>query len=309
MINLLNNYTFQIVAVGSTLLGIICGIIGTFSVLKKESLIGDTVSHSALPGICLAYILTGEKNLVILLIGAFFSSILGILLIRYFEKKRKNKFDNLLALILSSFFGLGIVLLTYIQKMPGSNKAGLNKFIFGQAAAILKEDIYVILITSLILIFILIIFWKNFKVLVFDYTYSISIYGRKKTLFYNLLLSLITIISIIIGLEIVGAILISALVIIPAVTARQWTNNFNFMIILSGFFGGISGFIGTLLSSSKLNMPTGAIIIIILGIIFIFSIFFSNRRGLFKKYLYKRNIQKLVINELNSKKVGDNIVE
>lgn len=298
MINLLLSYTFQIVAIGSTLLGIVCGIVGVFSVLKKESLIGDAVSHAALPGICLAYILTGKKELMVLLLGAFCSGIIATIFINFISKKITIKFDNLLALILSSFFGLGTVLLTYIQKLPGANKAGLNKFIFGQAAAILKEDIYIIIAVLLIVLVIIVIFWHKFKILVFDYTYANILY-KKKTKIYNLLLSLLMVICIVIGLEMVGVILMSSLVIVPAVSARQWTNNLNIMVIIAAFVGGISGFLGTLISSSSINLPTGPVIIVILSCIVLISLIFSPKRGILKTYLYKKANKNKILLQLN----------
>lgn len=298
--NLLNNYTVQIVTLGATLLGIVCGLIGVFSVLKKESLIGDTVSHAALPGICIAYILTGEKELTVLLIGAIFSGVLAIIFINYIAKHTTINFNNILALVLSTFFGFGLVLITYIQKLSGANKAGLNKFIFGQSAAILKKDIYLIIILSIIVLIFLFIYWFKFKLIIFDKIYAETMYGKKIKV-YNFILSLLVVICVVIGLEIVGVILMSSLIIVPAVSARQWTNNFNLVIVLSMIMGGASGFFGTLISSSDLNLPTGPVIILILSIVVFISLIFSNKRGLLKKYIYKKSKQKEIIKKLENK--------
>lgn len=298
MIELFNNYTFQIVALGATLLGIVCGIVGVFAVLKKESLIGDAVSHAALPGICVAYLIVEGKDLIYLLIGALASGLIAITLINYILKYNKIKYDNVLALILSTFFGLGIVLITYIQILPGANKAGLNKFIFGQAAAILKEDIYIIIFVALIVLSLLLIFWHKFKLIVFDYTFANTVYG-KKVYYYNLLLSFMIVVCVVIGLEMVGVILMSSLLVVPAVAARQWSNNLGFIVLLAALIGGSSGFLGTLISASELNLPTGPVIILILSIIVLFSLIFSNKRGLLKKYLYRRRKQKEIVGEIN----------
>lgn len=297
MFDVLSNYTVQTVAIGSTLLGMVCGLIGVFSVLKKESLIGDTVSHSALPGICFAYILTGQKELTILLIGALISGLIATSIISYLYKTTNMNFNNLLALVLSTFFGFGIVLITYIQKLPGANKAGLNNFIFGQSAAILKKDIYLIMSLSMVVLIFLIIYWFKFKVVVFDKIYSTTIYGNKVKV-YDFILSLLVVICIILGLEIVGVILMSSLIIVPAVSARQWTNNFNIVIFLSMVIGGISGFFGTVISSGDLNLPTGPVIILILSVIVFISLIFSPKRGLLKKFIYKRSRQKEIKQEL-----------
>ncbi|MBF0713791.1 metal ABC transporter permease [Gemella sp. GH3] len=297
MTSLLQSYTFQIVALGATLLGAVCGAVGVFSVLKKESLIGDVISHSALPGICLAYIITREKDLVILLLGALGAGLLANILISYTAKKTSIKLDNILALVLSMFFGLGIVLLTYIKILPGANKAGLNKFIFGQAAAILKEDIYLISGISIVVLIVLIAYWYKLKLVIFDYTYAKIIY-KNKVRFYELLLSFLTVICIVIGLEMVGVILMSSLIIVPAVSARQWTDNLVKMTIISAFVGGISGLLGTVISSSSLNLPTGPVIVILLSFFVLVSLVFSPKRGILRKYLYKKQEQEKIIKDM-----------
>lgn len=297
MFNILNSYTAQIVSVGTILLGVVCGLIGTFAVLKKESLVGDTVSHAALPGICFSYILTGEKELTILLIGALFSGLMAYMLINFISKTTNINFNNILALVLSTFFGFGIVLITYIQKLPGANKAGLNKFIFGQSAAILKSDVYLIISVLLIVLIFLTIYWFKFKIIIFDKIYAETIYGEKVK-YINFIMSFLIVICVVIGLEIVGVILMSSLLIVPAVSARQWSNNFNVVTLLSMLIGGGAGFVGSAISSSDLNLPTGPVIILILSIIVFISLIFSNKRGLLKRYIYKKNRQKEIIKEL-----------
>ena len=140
-----NSYTFKVVTLGCILLGVVSAIIGTFAVLKKESLLGDGVSHASLAGICLAFLITGKKELYILLLGALIIGLICIFLIHYTQLKSKVKFDSAIALMLSTFFGLGLVLLTYLKKIPGAKKAGLNRFIFGQASTLVVKDIYLII--------------------------------------------------------------------------------------------------------------------------------------------------------------------
>lgn len=302
MFNVLDNYIFQVVALGVTLLGVACGSIGVFAVLKKESLIGDVISHASLPGICMAYIITREKTLIVLLLGALVFGLLAMLIINYLKRNAVIKFDNILALILATFFGFGLVLLTYIQTLPGANKAGLNKFIFGQASALLKEDIYIISSVCLVVIAFLAIFWFKFKTLIFDYIYATTIYGEKVKI-YNIILSFLIVTCVIIGLETVGVILISSLIIVPAVAARQWTNNILIMVILAALIGGGSGFFGSIISSSQLNLPTGPVIILILSIVVFISLVFSPKRGLLRKYLYKQQKKKEILVDLSSEKL------
>ena len=144
-----SSYTFKVVTLGCMLLGVVSAIIGTFAVLKKESLLGDGISHASLAGICLAFLITRKKELYILLLGALIIGLLSIFLIHYTQLKTKVKFDSAIALMLSTFFGLGLVLLTYLKKIPGAKKAGLNRFIFGQASTLVVKDIYLIIAVGL----------------------------------------------------------------------------------------------------------------------------------------------------------------
>ena len=148
-----SDYTIQIVSMGSALLGIVSGVIGSFAVLRKQSLLGDVVSHAALPGIALAFIFVQVKDTNVLLIGALIAGLLATGAVRVIDKYSRIKFDSALALVLSVFFGAGLVLLTYIQKIPNANQAGLDKFIFGQASTLLKKDVYTVLIVGAIIIF------------------------------------------------------------------------------------------------------------------------------------------------------------
>jgi len=136
---LVTDHTFRTVALGCSLLGMVSGILGCFAVLRKQSLLGDAVSHASLPGVCLAFLLTNVKNTEVLLLGALISGIICIGLIQLIQNYTKIKFDSALALILSVFFGLGLVLLSYMNKLPGANKSGLNKLFLDRLLHLLKE--------------------------------------------------------------------------------------------------------------------------------------------------------------------------
>lgn len=280
---ILTDYTLQVVSLGSALLGIISGVLGSFAVIRKESLLGDAVSHSALPGIALAFIFTGTKNTEILLLGALISGLISTFLIMGISKYSKIKFDSALALILSVFFGGGLVLLTYIQKIPNANQAGLEKFIFGQASTVLLRDVKIISILGVILLLLVLIFWKEFKIVSFDIEFAESLgFDTKKI---TMLLFAMIVTSIIIGLQTVGVILMSAMLTAPAVAARQWTDKLHIMVILSAIFGAASGIIGTVISSLVSKLPTGPMIVIIISTIVIISLTLAPNRGLVWKYL------------------------
>ena len=279
---ILQSYTTQMVLLGTALLGLASGIAGTFAVLRKESLIGDGLSHAALPGVVIAFLLTGIKDIEVLIAGAALSSIAAAWLITITVENSKIKFDGALATILSAFFGLGMVLLTYLQSLNNAGQAGLSKFIFGQAATILARDVYITSAAALIIIVLTALFWKELKLISFDVEYAKTL--QIPVTFTLILYRALLIMTIIIGIQSVGAILISSLLIAPAVGARQWTNKLGTMCILAGFFGMLSAMGGTLWSTSVQKLPTGPAIIVILSVIVLLSLIFAPKRGILWQY-------------------------
>ena len=283
---ILQSYTTQMVLLGTALLGLASGIAGTFAVLRKESLIGDGLSHAALPGVVIAFLLTGIKDIEVLIAGAALSSITAAWLITITVENSKIKFDGALATILSAFFGLGMVLLTYVQSLNNAGQAGLSKFIFGQAATILARDVYITSAAALIIIVLTALFWKELKLISFDVEYAKTL--QIPVTFTLILYRSLLIMTIIIGIQSVGAILISSLLIAPAVGARQWTNKLGTMCILAGFFGMISAIGGTIWSTSVPKLPTGPAIIVILSILVLLSLIFAPNRGMLWQFRKNR---------------------
>lgn len=288
---LLQDYTFQTVALGSALLGLISGVLGSFALLRKQSLLGDGISHSALPGVVMSFILLESKHTEVLLIGALISGLLATFFIISIVRHTRIKFDSALALIMSVFFGFGLVLLTYVQKIPNSNQAGLKRFIFGQASTLLQRDIILMVICGLILLTTVFLFWKEFKLFIFDSDFAQSLGFSPRKL--NILLSFMIVLTIIIGLQTVGVILMSAMLITPAVAARQWTNKLWVMVVLSALFGAISGILGTAASSLVPKLPTGPSIVVCVSTIAILSILFAPGRGILHQ-IYQRRKNKVL---------------
>ena len=292
---ILQSYTTQMVLLGTALLGLASGIAGTFAVLRKESLIGDGLSHAALPGVVIAFLLTGIKDIEVLIIGAALSSITAAWLITITVENSKIKFDGALATILSAFFGLGMVLLTYLQSLNNAGQAGLSKFIFGQAATILARDVYITSAAALIIIVLTALFWKQLKLISFDVEYAKTL--QIPVTFTLILYRSLLIMTIIIGIQSVGAVLISSLLIAPAVGARQWTNKLGTMCILAGFFGMISAIGGTIWSTSVQKLPTGPAIIVILSVIVLLSLIFAPNRGILWQIRKNRQSKRALLSE------------
>lgn len=286
------NYTLIIVILGTALLGISTGILGVFNTLRGEALIGDGLSHATLPGVVLAFMFTGSKRLEVLLIGAAASAVFAMWVLNLIKKYSKIKSDAALALILSSFFGFGQVLLVIIQNTGNAAQAGLNKIIFGQAATMLIGDIIFIGIIALVVIIIILLFWKELKLYIFDNEYFQSLgYSRKVV---NYLLTIMTVMVVVISIRTVGVILMSALLIAPAVAARLWSNKLTLNVVIAGVLGLVTGIIGTIVSANQTNLPTGPVIVIILSFFVIISILFSPKQGLIKTSFDSLRHQKLL---------------
>lgn len=275
---LFTDYTLRTVALGSAVLGIVSGALGSFAVLRQQSLLGDAISHAALPGIGLAYLLTGSKAPLVLMAGAGMAGGLASIMVLAVTRNTRIKFDTALGIALSVFFGFGLVILTYLQKQPDANQAGLANFLFGQAAALVTRDVTVMAIVGAIALLVVFLFWKEFKLSTFDGEYGASIGYPVRYL--EGLLTLLFVVAIVIGLQTVGVVLMSALLIAPAAAARQWTNRLSLMVILAALFGGVSGVTGAMWSSTARSLPTGPLIVLVAGGIVTVSFLLAPSRGL-----------------------------
>ena len=277
------DYTLRTITLGTAILGAVTGMLGSFAVLRKQSLLGDAISHAALPGIALAFLITGAKDSNTLLLGALVSGLVGTFWIRGIITKTHLKSDTALGLILSLFFGFGMLLLTFIQKQPNANQAGLDKYLFGQAATLVESDVWMMAGVTGVCLLVLLLFWKEFKILLFDKDYALTLGFNTKTI--DILITSFIVLAIVLGLQTVGVVLMSAMLLAPAAAARQWTNSLSKMVFLAAIFGAFSGVFGTAISASQNNLSTGPVIVIIAAIFVGFSFVFSPIRGLLFKQL------------------------
>ena len=227
--------TFQLVLLGSLLIGATSGTLGAFAVLRRRSLLGDALAHAALPGVALAFLWTQSKTLPVLLLGATVSGVVGVLVIEAIVNYTRIKADAALGIVLSVFFGGGIVLLTHIQQSEVGNQSGLDKFLFGQAASIVRSDLYVMCIVSALVMVAVFVFFKEFKGLIFDAEF-LSALGFSQRVVDLVLMGLI-VLTVMVGLQAVGVILIAAMLITPAAAARFWTDRLHVMVTSVGHFG------------------------------------------------------------------------
>ena len=291
-----SDYTLRTITLGTAILGAVTGMLGSFAVLRKQRRLGDAISHAALPGIAIAFLITGAKDSNTLLLGALISGLIGTFWIRGIITKTHLKSDTALGLILSLFFGFGMLLLTFIQKQPNANQAGLDKYLFGQAATLVESDVWTMAIVTSLCVVVLLLFWKEFKILLFDKDYANTLGFNTKTI--DILITSFIVLAIVLGLQTVGVVLMSAMLLAPAAAARQWTNSLAVMVFLAALFGAFSGVVGTAISASQNNLSTGPVIVLIAAAFVIISFIFSPSRGLlFKQIRFIKNRRDLQLHK------------
>lgn len=284
--DLLFDYTLRNVALGGMLLGIVAGVLGAFAVLRRQALLGDTLSHAALPGICIAFMLTDSRAPLILLIGAGIAGWIGTLIFLRTIKATKLSEDTMLGVVLSVFFGVGILLLTFIQQQNNANQAGLDKYLFGQAASLIGRDVRMFAVLGVGALAAVYLFYKEFKLLSFDPEFAASLGLPVRRL--DIMLTSLLVVAVMIGLQTVGVVLMAAMIIGPGTAARQWTDRLRTMLVLSGVFGGLAGVTGAVISVQASRLPTGPMIILSLTVIVFASLLFAPRHGILAEWWRRR---------------------
>lgn len=276
--SLLGDWTLQVVAAGAVILGATAGALGSFAVLRRQSLVGDALSHAALPGIALAFLLTGSKASPVLMLGAGIVGWLGTVSVRAVVSRSRIPYDSALAMMLSVFFGFGLVLMTLIQRRPDAAQAGLDTFLFGQAAALVAADVAVMAALGLVALGALAIGWRRFKLLAFDPEFGASLGLPMRAV--DGLLTLLLVVAIVIGLQTVGVVLMSAMLVAPAAAARQWTRSLGAMVVVAAGIGAAAGLAGAFASSLVARLPTGPTIVLVLSAVVAVSLVLAPERGL-----------------------------
>lgn len=256
----LDSYTLRTVSLGAAALGAVSGALGTFAVLRRQSLLGDAVSHAALPGVVLAFLATHSKAPLVLVVGAALAGWLGTLAVQAIVRVSRIPFDSALGIVLSVFFGFGYLLLSWMQQQSDARQAGLEKFLFGQAATLLAEDVRTMIWLGAVAIGAMLLLWKELKLLSFDPAFAASLGWPVRGL--DAALMALLVLAVVLGLQCVGVVLMSALVIAPAAAARQWTDRLGMTVLLAAAFGAASGVAGAILSDAA-NIPTGPTIVLV----------------------------------------------
>jgi ABC-type Mn2+/Zn2+ transport system permease subunit/Mn-dependent DtxR family transcriptional regulator len=272
---------------GSMLLGICCGLMGAFLVVRKLSLLGDALSHAVLPGVALGFLWNMSKDPVAIFIGATLVGLLGAATVQLLRATTRHKEDAALGFVLASFFGVGICLFTMIQNLPGGNKSGLDKFMFGQAAALGHGDVILLAIVTTLALGAVVVFYKEYAITSFDAGFARSLGMPVQVFHYSLMLLLAF--AIVSSLQAVGVVLVSAMLVIPAAAAFLLTDRLRTMLILSAIFGMVAGGAGAFFSFVGRNLPTGPFMVLAAALVFAIGLFFGPRHGIVSRWWRQRS--------------------
>lgn len=293
----LQNYNTRLVVLSTATLGIASGLIGTFLLLRKRSLMGDALSHACLPGIGVMFIVMtmfggAGKSLPGLLLGATVTGVGGVALVMLIRNTTRIKDDAAMGIVLSVFFGLGVAVLGMVQTMPGASAAGLEFFIYGKTASMVRQDFVLICAVALIVMAMSVLLTKEFTLLCFDEGFA-DAQGWPVHMLDVLMLALVALVTVV-GLQAVGLILIIAFLITPAAAARFWTNDLRRMLILAALIGGLSGWLGASISALLPRLPAGAVIVLVAATVFVFSMVFGSSRGVLLRFIAHRRLRRKV---------------
>ncbi|PJD97278.1 MAG: ABC transporter permease [Parachlamydia sp.] len=284
--------------IGCMLMCFSAALVGVVVFLRKQSLIGEALSHATYPGVILGTIaaiffsvgIDQELELVTcIILGAFFCAMLGLGCIQLLEKKWNIRTDSALCFILATFFGIGVTLASYLQfTFPAFYKQSQN-YLYGQAATMTDYHIGIYTFLSALIIVILMLFYKEIQTITFDREYAKSIGVPVKRI--DFCLFILIALALVAGIRAVGVVLMSAMLVIPAAAARQYTNKLFHMFVLASGIGLLSGYFGNYLSveltsylaqkypAARLSLPTGPMIVLVAATLCIFSLLFAPKKG------------------------------
>lgn len=270
-------YTDAVVAVGAGLLGALAGLVGVMAVLRQRTLVADALSHAALPGVAIAFLVTGVKDTSSLLVGAAIAGLIGAVMIVGIERTSRIRPDAAIGVVLSGFFSLGIVLIAYIATTGDASQAGLQNYLFGQAAGLLERDVNVFAALALAVCVLIVLVYRPLKTTLFDPAFAASLGLPVRAL--ELLMTALLVTAVVVGLRTVGAILMVALIVVPATAARQLTDRLARLLPLAALVGAAVGITGALISTA-IGAPTGPVIVLVGFVVVLAALAFAPGRGL-----------------------------
>ncbi|MEM6758128.1 MAG: metal ABC transporter permease [Pseudomonadota bacterium] len=275
-------YNASLVTLGAALLGVVAGVAGTFLFLRKRALVSDAISHATLPGVGLAFIimvaLGGDgRSLFGLMLGAAVSAGLGLLCVQGLTRRTRLGEDAAIGAVLSVFFGFGVVVLTVVQTMSAGRQAGLEGFLLGSTAGMLRSEATLLAMSAALVLGLVLLMRRPLTLAAFDPGFAQATGWRPERV--DLAMMGIVLLVTVVGLKVVGLILIVALLIVPPVTARFWSDQADMVVLIAGVLGGIAGYVGAAISATAPDLPTGPIIVLVSFLLFSLSLLLAPGRG------------------------------
>lgn len=288
-------YNTIVVMLGAAALGAATGVVGVFAMLRRRALVADAVAHATLPGVALGFMVAvalgfSGKNLSFLLSGAALTAVLAALSIQWIANRTRLTEDTAIASVLATFFALGIVLLTVIQTLKAGGQAGLDIYLLGATAGMLREEAITLALFAVAVALVVALLFKELTLISFDADYARA-HGFPVRLLDLAILALVLVV-VVIGLRIVGLVLIVALLITPPAAARFWSDHTGRMTIVSGAIGAFSAYFGAALSAISPDTPTGAVIVLVAFTLLLASVFFGSARGLLVRAIGARRLRR-----------------
>lgn len=304
LVEFFSNHTFRMVFLGTAMIGIASGALGSFAYLRKQSLVSDVISHAALPGSLGAFLITvsvfgaNGRSVIILLIGALISASAAVAVANYVAQQTKLGIDTTMAVTLAGFFGAGMLLMRIITNGAFKGKGGIQDYLFGNASVITRADIRTIAIVGALAIAVMVIFFKEFELRTFEPDQA-TLHGFAPRVIDSIMfLAIVT--ATVVGMKAVGLVLMVAFVVTPPAAARQWVDTLPSMVALSAAIGGVGSAFGAYASIAIGKVPTGPMITIILFAIFVFSLLFSPKRSIVAKSLLRSKARKKLVRDLEA---------
>ena len=302
LIEFLSNHTYRMVFFGTMTIGLVAGALGSFAYLRKQSLISDVISHAALPGTLIAFLVAvtvlgiDGRNMVVLMVGAVIVGTLAALLANRIARVSKIRIDTAMAVVLTIFFGVGMLLMRVITNGNFAGKGGIQDYLFGNASVITVADLTTSLVVGAIALALMIVFWKEFALRTFDPDHAVVLGFRARTT--DALMFTTIVIATVIGVKAVGLVLMVAFIVTPPAAARQWTRTLHGMVLVSGLFGALGSGIGAYLSVVLGGIPTGPLIVLTLFAIFVVSILIAPGRSIIAQAITRARARATLKREL-----------
>jgi manganese/zinc/iron transport system permease protein len=282
-------YNTLVVAAGVAAVGFAAGVVGSLGVLRKRALVGDAAAHATLTGVTLAFLATGRRDLPVLLAGGLCSALVALGVLVLLRRWTRTREDAATAIVLGVSFGLGIALVSGITARGIPGGAGLEQFLLGHTAALTARDAALLAAVSAVAVVVVLLAAKEATLVAFDAAFAAAT-GWPVMLIDYVLVTLIAV-MVVVGLPAAGAVLVTALVVIPPVAARQWTDRVGTMLTLSGCFGVVAALAGVAVSAVVPRLATGPLIVLAAAAIFIASFLAAPGRGWWSRLRRQRAVE------------------